>query len=387
MLASMRSRGPRGRGWRRPRSCRPGDGGLARPGGVGLDHRAGRGTTRWRDPGWPTGRGGDLQPRGAGRLVGRAAVRRRGVARRMSGGREGVQRRPGRVRPGRGEDEAGDRPRRRRAELLARHEPRAGEAGRRQDRLGPSPSGSPPAGSGSGRSPPVQTDRPRRGRRARRRPSTSTPADGLRWADVAIPEGMEVVDQRLEAHGFAPADGIVLEGRSSTWRPASRSPAGSGWSSPSSGRGAVPPLDVVEAGADAQGRWVLKKARPAWNRVVIEAEGYVPRVVGYGQLDDQPGWHSFDRGLARPPPSRAGSSTRRAGPWPGWRSGSTTCLRRGDGRYESTGRSRPDRRRRPIPGRSGSRPAGPRSGFASRATLARAWAFPSRPRPRASNWR
>ena len=35
----------------------------------------------------------------------------------------------------------------------------------------------------------------------------------LRWADVTVPEGLEVVDQRLEGHGFTAADGIVLEGK------------------------------------------------------------------------------------------------------------------------------------------------------------------------------
>ena len=35
----------------------------------------------------------------------------------------------------------------------------------------------------------------------------------IRWADVTVPKGLEVVDQRLEAHGFAREDGIVLEGK------------------------------------------------------------------------------------------------------------------------------------------------------------------------------
>jgi hypothetical protein len=35
----------------------------------------------------------------------------------------------------------------------------------------------------------------------------------IRWADVKVPKGLEVVDQRLEAHGFTTADGVVLEGR------------------------------------------------------------------------------------------------------------------------------------------------------------------------------
>jgi hypothetical protein len=56
---------------------------------------------------------------------------------------------------------------------------------------------------------------------------------------------------------------------------------------------------AAEARADAQGRWVLKKAPAGWVRVVVEAEGFVPRVAGYARLDDQPRWQSHDIGLVR----------------------------------------------------------------------------------------
>ncbi len=44
---------------------------------------------------------------------------------------------------------------------------------------------------------------------------------------------------------------------------------------------------------------MLKKA-PAGCRVVIEAEGFLPRVIGYLPADNQPRWHRYDGGLARP---------------------------------------------------------------------------------------
>jgi len=34
----------------------------------------------------------------------------------------------------------------------------------------------------------------------------------LRWADVTVPKGLMIVDERLEAHGFKAANGTVLEG-------------------------------------------------------------------------------------------------------------------------------------------------------------------------------
>ena len=59
---------------------------------------------------------------------------------------------------------------------------------------------------------------------------------------------------------------------------------------------------AAQAAADAQGRWVLKKAPAGWYRVVVEADGFVPRVAGYAQFDDQPRWQSYDCGLSRPAP-------------------------------------------------------------------------------------
>jgi hypothetical protein len=54
--------------------------------------------------------------------------------------------------------------------------------------------------------------------------------------------------------------------------------------------------------ADAHGRWVLKKAPAGWYRVVIEADGFVLRVAGYAQFDDQPRRRSYECGLSRPAP-------------------------------------------------------------------------------------
>src|SRR3954452_20471435 len=125
---------------------------------------------------------------------------------------------------------------------------------------------------------------------------------GIDWAAVTVPAGIEVVDQRLVAHGFSAADGAVLEGKvtdlttgqplAATMRLQRVEPQQKG--------GYLYPA-VAEAKSDAQGRWVLKKAPVGWLRVVLEAEGFVPRVAGYARLDDQPRWQSFDSGLVRPP--------------------------------------------------------------------------------------
>ena len=125
----------------------------------------------------------------------------------------------------------------------------------------------------------------------------------LRWSDVIVPKGLEVVDQRLEAHGFTPADGIVLEGKVTDLATGRPSPRGCAWSGSSRRRRAdIATTSAARAVADAQGRWVLKKAPAGWHRVVVEADGFVPRIVGYAQFDDQPRWASYDCGLSRPAP-------------------------------------------------------------------------------------
>ena len=125
----------------------------------------------------------------------------------------------------------------------------------------------------------------------------------LHWADVIVPKGLEVVDQRLEGHGFTPADGIVLEGKVTdlaTGRPvAARVRLERVEPQPTGGYHYEM---AAQAAADAQGRWVLKHAPAGWHRVVIEADGFVARVAGYARFDEQPRWTSYDCGLSRPAP-------------------------------------------------------------------------------------
>jgi hypothetical protein len=45
---------------------------------------------------------------------------------------------------------------------------------------------------------------------------------------------------------------------------------------------------------------VIRKAPAGRHRVVVEADRYVPRIVGHGAFDESPRWHSFSGKLARP---------------------------------------------------------------------------------------
>ena len=120
----------------------------------------------------------------------------------------------------------------------------------------------------------------------------------IRWSDIAVPAGIDVTDQRLEAHGFAAADGIVIEGRTTDL--ATRQPVAATMRleriEPQK-RGYLYTI-AGESKADAKGRWVLKNVPAGWYRVVVAADGFVPRVAGHERFDGQPQWKSFDTGLA-----------------------------------------------------------------------------------------
>jgi hypothetical protein len=125
----------------------------------------------------------------------------------------------------------------------------------------------------------------------------------IKWADVVVPKGLKVIDQRLEAHGFTPADGVVLEGKVTDLATKKPIPAKSRLEriEPQK-QGGYQYTTATKAATDADGHWVMRKVAPGWYRVVIEADGYVPRILGYLKPADQPRWHGYDGGLARPAP-------------------------------------------------------------------------------------
>src|SRR5262245_40172687 len=123
----------------------------------------------------------------------------------------------------------------------------------------------------------------------------------IKWADVTVPEGLKVVDQRLEAHGFTTADGVVLEGKVTDL--ATKKPLAAKMrleTIEQQKQGGYRHTKVVVAKSDDGGRWVLNKTPAGLHQVVIESDGYVPRIIVYVNHDDQPCWQEFSSGLARP---------------------------------------------------------------------------------------
>lgn len=119
------------------------------------------------------------------------------------------------------------------------------------------------------------------------------------WTEVQVPMGVEVVDNRLEAHGFSPEDGTVLQGSIAdlgTSQPLSaqvdlqlvKSQPTGGYQYPSQ----------AKTTADAEGRWVLRMIPEGWYRVVVSQPGYVARVAGHYQFDGGPKYTSVTTELA-----------------------------------------------------------------------------------------
>lgn len=125
----------------------------------------------------------------------------------------------------------------------------------------------------------------------------------VKWDAVIVPNSLKIIDQRLEAHGFTLADGVVLEGKVTDL--ASQKPLAAKVRleriEPQP-KGAHRYTTVAETVADAAGHWVFRKAPEGWLRVVLEARGFVSRVAGNDMFDDQPKWQVYDSGLARPAP-------------------------------------------------------------------------------------
>ena len=123
----------------------------------------------------------------------------------------------------------------------------------------------------------------------------------VHWSDVTVPKELTIIDERLEAHGFTPADGTVIEGKVvdlTTQQPLAARIRLERVEPQSKGGYTT----VVDAVADAHGRWVLKKTPAGWYRVVVAADGYVPRVATYARFDDQPSWHLYQCSLTHSAP-------------------------------------------------------------------------------------
>lgn len=123
-------------------------------------------------------------------------------------------------------------------------------------------------------------------------------AASVRWAEVQIPDGIEVIDQRLEAHGYSKEDGRVIEGTivdAHTGKPVRASVRVEHIVPKSSGGYDYSVERSIET--NQQGHWHFTEFSDQWSRIVAEADGYAPRVIQYVRYDRQPGWEEANTSL------------------------------------------------------------------------------------------
>ena len=131
--------------------------------------------------------------------------------------------------------------------------------------------------------------------------------------DVDIPEGLLVVDQRLESRGFQLADSHVLEGKvhdMATGKPLAARMQLRRYDRNPDGSGAY--VTVASVDADDTGRWVLKNVPQGSYSITLTADGYAPRYAGHAELSDQPSWSGFNADLS-PAVTLAGMVTDESG--------------------------------------------------------------------------
>lgn len=120
------------------------------------------------------------------------------------------------------------------------------------------------------------------------------------WKDVKVPEGIKVVDERLETHGFATTDGTVaqgtvrdldtgklLEGQASLQRIKPRNSGGYDY-------------EVVATVDTTDGNWVMKSIPEGWFQIVVTAPGYMPRTARHLTSRAEPLWMSVNAELSKP---------------------------------------------------------------------------------------
>lgn len=119
------------------------------------------------------------------------------------------------------------------------------------------------------------------------------------WDKITVPEGIDVDDRRLVAHGFRPEDGVVLEGQITDVETEKPLRGRMQLQRIESKDGAYVYAPLAEVESDGDGHWVLKNAPEAWCQLILMADGYAPRIIGHLRIEDQPFWSQHNSGLAK----------------------------------------------------------------------------------------
>lgn len=120
------------------------------------------------------------------------------------------------------------------------------------------------------------------------------------WKDLKVPDGIEVIDNRLESHGFSRKDGRVIDGTALNLHSGMPIEATIRIEKiESNPKGGYIHSNVATTVADDKGHWQFKNVGTDWYRVIAEYDGFVPRLLTHVQYTQEPGWEKVEAKLAR----------------------------------------------------------------------------------------
>lgn len=123
----------------------------------------------------------------------------------------------------------------------------------------------------------------------------------IKWGEVKLPEGVEVVDNRLAAHGFSQQDGYVCQGQLrdlESDQPIAGQLLVELVETP--GTGGYEYTRKMQVDTEDDGTWTIKNFPQGRYRLTVESSGYVPRIVGHVSNEGGSKWREFACRIAKP---------------------------------------------------------------------------------------
>lgn len=122
----------------------------------------------------------------------------------------------------------------------------------------------------------------------------------VKWKEVVVPKGIEIVDNTLSAHGYQLTDGVVIEGAAKDKEADKPLVATIELESLDQRNGDAEQNKVVQSiTTDSKGNWVIKGLKTGSYQITARCTGYAARRVGYVSVTDEPSWQRLDAVLSK----------------------------------------------------------------------------------------
>ncbi len=114
------------------------------------------------------------------------------------------------------------------------------------------------------------------------------------WKQIQVPDGIEVFDHQMDAHGFSISDRRVIQGQITSFETNEPLVATVCLESRDATSGGQACHVVETTTCDSKGNWLLKGIRPGQYRVIARLNEFVSCVIAHATVDDEPGWERVD---------------------------------------------------------------------------------------------